>query len=290
MQFSTIKPGFHILTSRTEPGYMPSYTFDLQEMPLSFSFCLSGKLDINFNGGREKRPESFLNQRGVNALVHLDRTSGYSRYLSDETLYAVTILLHPEVLEDYWAKEMGLMPEDCRMFLYGQKRLVTLPMTPEMHQMAAEAFSPRYQGSAALLHLEGCALELLALQTDRLVRDTHVKEWPPNYSDDERIRAAADILTEKMANPPTTSALARQVGVSESTLRRGFKSIFGLPPLQYLLRQRMTYARELLSSQSLDVSQAASHVGYANVSHFIICYKRLFGVTPGCHKPGRANC
>lgn len=289
MQFVTIKPGFHIFVTRAEPGCMPFYTFDLQTMPLSFSFCLSGKLDISIGGGR-KRPASFLNERGVNAMVCLDRSSGHGRYLSDEVLHAATLLLHPDVLEDYWAEEMGMMPEDCRRVLRGQEWFITLPMTPEMHQMAAETFSPRFQGNAARLHLESCALELLALQTDRLVRNTLLQERLLNRSDEERIRAAADILVEKMVDPPTTSALARQVGVSESKLRRGFNDVFGLPPLQYLLRHRMTCARDLLTSRSLNVSQAASHVGYANVSHFIICYKRLFGVTPGCHKPGRTGC
>jgi len=290
LRFATIKEGFHILAARVEPGYIPAYTFDLQDMPLSFSFCLSGKLNINLNERRSKRPDSFLNERGVNALISLGRSSGFSRYLSDETLYAVTILLHPEVLEDYWAEEMNMIPEDCHMIMRSQKRLITLPMSSGMHQVAGEAFSPRFQGGTARLHLESCALGLLALQTDHLVSNTCLTGRCLNRSDEERIRAAADMLTEQMADPPTITALACQVGVSESKLRRGFKDIFGLPPLQYLLRHRMNRARELLSSRSLDVSQAASHVGYANVSHFIICYKRLFGVTPGCHKPGRIGC
>lgn len=290
MQFATVKPGFHILATRVDPGYIPSYSFSLQDMPLSFSFCLSGKLDINFSDGINRRPVSFLNERGINALVNPSGSHGHSRYLSDEPLYAVTILVHQDVLADYWAKEMSRIPEDCRMILRRRKRLLTLPMTPEMHRMAAESFSPRYRGDAARLHLESSALELLALQTDRLVRGTPLKGRNLNRSDEERIRAAADILADNMADPPAISSLAHQVGVSESKLRRGFRDIFGVPPLQYLLRHRMACARDLLTSRSLDVTQAASHVGYANVSHFIICYKRLFGVTPGCHKPGRTGC
>ena len=289
IQFVTVKPGFHILATRTNPGFMPSYSFDIQNMPLTFSFCLSGKVDINFNGCGSRRPASFLNQRGVNALMCLDQSSGHSHYLSDEVSNSVSILLHPDLLADYWGKEMAAIPEECHRILRKRNRLLTLPMTPEMHQVTAEAFSSRYQGSAARLHLESCALELLAMQTDRLTRDRLLNRPCLNRPDEERIRAAAEILIEKMADPPTISTLAGQVGVNESKLRRGFKEVFDLPPLQFLMHQRMTRARELLTSRSLDVTQAASNVGYTNVSHFIICYRRVFGVTPGRHKTGRTS-
>lgn len=289
-KFVTVRPGFHMLAARTDPRYIPAYTFELQDMPLAFSFCLSGSQEINFNRGTGKRGTTFRNERGVNSLMRLGRSAGFGRYLSGDPLHAVAILLHREVLEEYLAQELGEIPEDCRSLFRRQGVPVSLPMTSKMYQMVAEPFAHRYEGAAARLHLESCALELLALQIDRLVHNTFSTEKKLNRFDEDRIRAVADLLIKSMAAPPAFSTLARQVGVNEAKLRRGFKQVFGVPPLQFLMRQRMACARELLLGQHLDVSQAASYVGYTNISHFIICYKKIFGVTPGCHKRGCPQC
>jgi len=289
-KFVTVRPGFHMLVARSDPGYIPAFNFDLQNMPVVFSFCLSGNQEINFNRGRGKRAATLLNERGVNSLVCLNQSNGYSRYLTGDTMHAVALLLRRDVMEEYLDLEMGMVPEDCRRILRNQGLPATLPMTPKMYQMAAEPFAHRYEGAAARLHLESCALELLALQVDRLVCGNFSKGKGLDRIEEERIRAVADILIKNMAEPPPFSTLARQVGINEAKLRRGFKQVFGTPPLQFLMRQRMASARELLLGQHLDVSQAATYVGYTNISHFIICYRRIFGVTPGCHKRGCSSC
>jgi AraC-like DNA-binding protein len=284
IKVATVRPGFHMLVAQTEPGYMPTYEFDLQNMPLTFSFCLSGNLEINFNQGKGKHPAKLVNKRGVNALICMEQSKGYSHYWSDDRINAVTLLLRREIVEEYLAQEMGTIPHDCRKLLRGQDSPISLPMTARMYQIAAEPFAYCYEGAVARLHLESCALELLALQVDRLVHNgvSIVKDL--NRFEEERVRAVADTLIKNMAEPPSFSTLARQVGINEAKLRRGFKKVFGMSPHQFLMRQRIASARELLLGQHLDVSQAAAYVGYSNISHFIICYKRVFGVTPGCHK------
>ncbi len=86
-----------------------------------------------------------------------------------------------------------------------------------------------------------------------------------------------------MGKPITISSLARQVGVNESKLKRGFRQVFDSTVIQFLSAQRMIRAR-LLLSQGMDVSETAFSVGYNSVSHFILCYRKTFGVTPGFHK------
>jgi len=93
----TIRPGFQMLVTRTDPNYMPAFKFDIQDMPFAFSFCLSGNQEINFNRGNAKQSLSFFNERGVNSLVCLEQSSGYSRYLSGDFSCAVAILLRRDV-------------------------------------------------------------------------------------------------------------------------------------------------------------------------------------------------
>ncbi len=85
-----------------------------------------------------------------------------------------------------------------------------------------------------------------------------------------------------MECPPTIPELALQVGMNSAKLQRDFKQVFGTTIGQFLVQQRMACARELLLAKDIDVTQAALAVGYSNVSYFIRCYKKAFGITPGC--------
>jgi len=74
--------------------------------------------------------------------------------------------------------------------------------------------------------------------------------------------------------------LAADVGMSESTFHRHFKSITGTTPLQYQKSLRLLEARRLLSMAGYPVSGAAYEVGYASSTQFSREYSREFGVSP----------
>ncbi|MEJ2613172.1 MAG: helix-turn-helix transcriptional regulator [Candidatus Thiodiazotropha sp.] len=48
----------------------------------------------------------------------------------------------------------------------------------------------------------------------------------------------------------------------------------------WLLRKRLSRARELLESDNYTVTDVAMMVGYSNVSHFIKAFKIRYGLTP----------
>jgi AraC-like DNA-binding protein len=97
---------------------------------------------------------------------------------------------------------------------------------------------------------------------------------------DEQVRAAAEFIAQQLEEPPTLAALARQVGVSETTLKRGFRQIFGTTVFGYLRARRMEHARTLLQSGEATVLEAAALVGYSNPSNFASAFRRQFGLNP----------
>ncbi len=283
LQFAVIRPGFYVATYRADPGVMPRYDFELESMPVGFSFHLSGKIGTTYEKGLGRKAASTVNQRGINSVICLHGAKGHSQYLSDEVQHSVVVFVDSSMVTDLLAEELDGMAKECRNFLQQEKLLFSLPMTREMYHVAAQALYHPYQGTVARLHLESCGLELLALQIERFKRGIH-REKPLCRIDEERIRMAGEILVQKMASPPTIPELALQVGVNSAKLKKGFKQIFGITIGQFLMQHRMTCARELLLNRKADVTQAAFSVGYSNVSHFIRYYKKIFGVTPGCHK------
>lgn len=100
----------------------------------------------------------------------------------------------------------------------------------------------------------------------------------------EAVRLAAEILTRDLENPPMLAALAEQVGLSETSLKRAFPREFGTTVFGYLRQQRMETARRLIESGAATVLEAAAQVGYSNPSNFAAAFRREFGVNPKTHQ------
>ena len=96
----------------------------------------------------------------------------------------------------------------------------------------------------------------------------------------EKIRRARTILAMEYANPPSLPDLARQLGISETRLKSGFKSMNGTTVLQYCLNKRIEAARFLLRENRNSISEIANIVGYEDHSAFSRAFRRHCGHTP----------
>ncbi|MEE1940615.1 AraC family transcriptional regulator [Streptomyces sp. TRM 70361] len=79
----------------------------------------------------------------------------------------------------------------------------------------------------------------------------------------------------------TLAALAREAGVSRTTLADRFTRLVGEPPLTYLTDWRMALAADLLTeSTAVTVASVARRVGYADAFGFSAAFKRFHGASP----------
>jgi AraC-like DNA-binding protein len=69
-------------------------------------------------------------------------------------------------------------------------------------------------------------------------------------------------------------------GLNETTLKRGFKAIFGESPYDLSVRCRMQRAFELLSEAPICMTRVAEAVGYKHATTFATAFRRHFGVQP----------
>ncbi len=77
----------------------------------------------------------------------------------------------------------------------------------------------------------------------------------------------------------TLSKLAAEVGRSTSFLSHNFPAEFGMPLKEYVQRERMSKARDLLS-KGRSVKETAMELGYYDEFHFSKEFKRHFGQSP----------
>ena len=97
---------------------------------------------------------------------------------------------------------------------------------------------------------------------------------------DERIEQAAAYMQEHCAEPLPVEALARLACMSPYHFQRRFKEETGLTVHQYLNRQRVGRAKQLLLSTALPVSKIAEQTGFSGSSHLAAVFKAMTGQAP----------
>ena len=61
---------------------------------------------------------------------------------------------------------------------------------------------------------------------------------------------------------------------------RVFKQATGMSPLQFVRRERITRAQQLIRETSRSVIEIGLEVGYTSPSHFAQVFRRVVGVAP----------
>ena len=135
-----------------------------------------------------------------------------------------------------------------------------------------------YKGLTRKIYMESKIYELLALSHHSLDNDT--VEFKLADNDIERIQYAAQLIRDNINNPYTIVELARTVGINQTKLKEGFKSVFGNTVFGYLQEIRMNTAKHFLSDTTLSIQEISQLSGYHNVSNFSIAFKRIFGYPP----------
>lgn len=79
-------------------------------------------------------------------------------------------------------------------------------------------------------------------------------------------------------------ALASEIGVSTSYLRREFLAAYGCAPIQYLKDLRIRSAKRLLLLSDSTVAKTALLCGYSSTSYFIQDFRKETGESPNRYK------
>lgn len=129
---------------------------------------------------------------------------------------------------------------------------------------------------------EAKTLELLALQLKQFSEDLDpdTRYVALKKYDLDRIIKAKEILVSDLQNAPTIQDLARQSGINQQKLKRGFKQVFGSTINQYLRNVRLETAKYLIMDGKATIQDIAERVGYSNQSHFARRFRERYGLLP----------
>ena len=107
-----------------------------------------------------------------------------------------------------------------------------------------------------------------------------LSDFAISQKDVEFIDKINAILLEQVVNENySIETLADQMNMSHSNLYRKMKSLFGMPPNNYVKNFRLNKAAELIAN-GVRIAEAAERLGFASSSHFAKCFKEKFGMLP----------
>ncbi len=148
------------------------------------------------------------------------------------------------------------------------------------------------QPQLPLLTLRARILLLLSNTTSR---------WPKEPAAQPAIRRNWHVQTMRLVEQrlvqsledmlPSQKQLAKEFALSESTLKRHFKAVYGKTMYDYYLEKKMELAKWLLQEKKISVSETAYSLGYEKVSAFISMFKKYHNILPGSlkHTHNRLN-
>jgi AraC-like DNA-binding protein len=212
----------------------------------------------------------------INAL-QAPSNIGHVAYAPGVRQLQIEVTLLADELECEAEPWRGLLPERSGRPPCNDIRAMQLSAT--LQAAAAQLLGCPFMGAPRRLYLESKALEILALTLDTAAGSPGPSSTLRPH-DQERIRAARDILLARLDAPPSLEELARAVHISDFKLKQGFRQLFGTTVFGYLHLERMRRAYELLRAGEQRVLQVALSVGYACPSRFAVAFRRHFGLKP----------
>jgi AraC family transcriptional regulator, transcriptional activator of the genes for pyochelin and ferripyochelin receptors len=155
-----------------------------------------------------------------------------------------------------------------------------LPINAEILSAATDLAYCPYTGKLRLIYLEAKALELCCLIVAALDRLANLASEYYSEADLMHFQKAREIVATRFNPVPRMSEIARELGINETKLKRGFKALFGKPLNEYGRECRMQYAMQLLRDQHMPISRVAEQAGYNHQTTFANAFKQRFGYRP----------
>ena len=112
-----------------------------------------------------------------------------------------------------------------------------------------------------------------------IIRKTH-QEKLPDLNDPHGLRALAEQITNVPFEKYDPAQLAKEAGLSYVHFRNLFKQLHGESVWQYILKQRMLTAGELLKGGQFRIGELADYCGFPDQGSFTRAFKRFYRMSP----------
>ncbi len=230
-------------------------------------YIKSGKVLIKINN-----TEYTVNENSVVVISNLEEHStqllsgNYSRFFiildSEKTDKAIP---YPELISIFKNRP----PHFCHVFEMGDKKALTEHIFDELYNSFNDKM--QYKGEYQSALITQLLISMYNLPDRKTVQ---IKPARPE------IFAVQKYIEQNFTKNLLVSEIADKFFIDHCYLTHSFKETTGFSPKEYIILNRLSYAKRLLLQSELSVLEISEKCGFSDVNNFIRYFKREFSVTP----------
>lgn len=266
------------MTDRTEKNEMAYYSLNNRDISVSFrqtnvpiehplhwhsyieiELCIGGTAVHNLNG----------TEYGIeNGDVYILRPSDFHSMKSPQSLKLYNISTSETSLSHETLMSLARYPKGVRTKLSGE----TLQSVKELARLMYKEDMLECRNDTVLQKLLDCFIIKVLESIPSLEPSLNI--------DTDPISAAVTYINMHFIDNPTLSDAAKAAHYNPSHFSSKFRETVGTTYSEYLNGLKIKYAKRLLLSTELKVSDVAFKSGFASQSHFLKVFKKYTGTSP----------
>ena len=117
----------------------------------------------------------------------------------------------------------------------------------------------------------------------RLVQSQHLVQVSMESSkiaNQSRLHYILHFIQEHLTQKISTDNLCKKAYMSRNEFFRWFREQFGITPVDYINKERIKLAKQLLAQKNSTITEVSYQCGFADVNYFVRLFKKTEGVTP----------
>ncbi|MCH4192729.1 MAG: AraC family transcriptional regulator [Butyrivibrio sp.] len=216
-------------------------------------------------------------QSGNGVLKYMDRiislTPGTAIMIDCDKLHSYYCA--PDCLWNfYWLHFSGTCIEGYLQEIVDSCHIIRMDLMKRFHDIYDLS-----KESDNITHIIQTSTAIITLCSDILI-NIRTSRSGSEYGISPVIRNSITYMEEKMTSKLSLDEICSQLGISKFYFSHLFKAQTGLTPTDYLTNLRLSYAKSLLRSTSMSISEIADSSGYSGSNYFIQHFKKNVGMTP----------
>lgn len=199
-------------------------------------------------------------------------------------LTAVALCILPEFFPTHMGLHPDELPEPLREIVVPEDRpfaFCRFQLTQDIASAARAVLAAPFEIRRDPMYSRAKCVELMCLLLHFMWKLEHkddLQRVPARHA--TRLHQARELIACQFSEQLTLEQIAREVGLNRLALTSGFRRLFNMSVYDYLQKQRMERAYELLQDENNAVADVARAVGYAHPSNFSTAFNAYFGCTP----------
>ena len=132
--------------------------------------------------------------------------------------------------------------------------------------------------------LANLTLKELLIRIMQMQNLNHVHENLHELSAGSRFAFVVEHIRNNLTGKLSIDKLSQMAFMSKPNFFRSFKNEMGISPVDYIIKERIRLAKQLMNNPYNSISDACYKAGFNNLNYFSRAFKKSEGITPSLYK------